>query len=137
MEIGDGVQMVADGLEGRRILIVEDEEMIAMLLEDYLQDFGCEVAGHATTVAAAISLIGEAGKLDAALLDMNLRGELVTPVAAKLAAANIPFCFMTGLGAGAATGFPDAPTIGKPFDQAQLKAALTRLFSKADAASAP
>jgi hypothetical protein len=68
---------------------------------------------------------------------MNLRGELVTPVAAKLAAANIPFCFMTGLGAGAATGFPDAPTIGKPFDQAQLKAALTRLFSKADAASAP
>jgi DNA-binding response OmpR family regulator len=121
-------------LTGRRILIVEDEEMIAMLLEDYLLDFGCELAGHAGTVAAALELIDQTPRLDAALLDMNLRGELVTPVATALVAAHVPFCFMTGLGADAATGFANAPTIGKPFDQAALRAALIQLWSTAAAA---
>ena len=121
-------------LKGRRILVVEDEEMIAMLLEDYLLDLGCELAGHAGTVSVAMSLIDQTPRLDAALLDMNLRGELVTPVATALAAANIPFCFMTGLGADAATGFADAPTIGKPFDQDGLRTALVRLISVAGAA---
>ena len=126
--------MNADLLDGRRILVVEDEEMIAMLLEDYLMDMGCKVAGHAVSVAGAISLLEEAKPFDAALLDMNLRGELVTPVAEALSAASVPFCFMTGLGADAATGFPNAPTIGKPFDQAGLRAVLTQLFSEAEVA---
>ncbi len=125
--------MDADGLKGRRILLVEDEEMIAMLLEDYLLDFGCEIAGHATTVAAAIRLVEQAQPFDAALLDMNLQGELVTPVAAALSIARIPFSFMTGMGAGAATGFPGAPTLGKPFEQGQLRTVLTRMFSEAEA----
>ena len=126
--------MDGEVLKGRRILIVEDEEMIAMLLEDYLLDFGCELAGHATTVAEAMSLVEEASPIDAALLDMNLRGELVTPVATALSAARVPFCFMTGLGAGAATGFPDAPTLGKPFEQGRLRAVLTQMFSAAESA---
>ena len=122
-------------LEGRRILVVEDEEMIAMLLEDYLQDMGCEFAGHAVTVADAMRILDGPQAFDAALLDMNLRGELVTPVATALSAAGIPFCFMTGLGADAATGFPSAPTIGKPFDQGRLRTVLTQLFSGVEPAS--
>ena len=116
-------------LQGRRILVVEDEEMIAMLLEDYLLDFGCEFAGHASMVAEAVSLIDGPVNFDAALLDMNLHGERVTPVALALSAAGIPFCFMTGLGVGAASNFPNAPTIGKPFDQGHLRAVLTGLFT--------
>ncbi len=134
--LGIGRHMKAGVLEGRRILVVEDEEMIAMLLEDYLMDLGCEVAGHATTVAGALGLVEQAQPFDAALLDMNLCGELVTPVANALSAAGIPFCFMTGLGADAATGFAEAPTIGKPFDQGGLRSALIGLFSKAEAAKA-
>ena len=101
-----------------------------MLLEDYLRDFGCEIAGHATTVAAAITLLDQVRPIDAALLDMNLRGELVSPVAQALTAIGVPFCFMTGHGANAATGYPGAPTLGKPFDQARLRSALTQLLSK-------
>ena len=107
-----------------------------MLLEDYLLDLGCAVAGHATTVAGALGLVAKVDALDAALLDMNLGGELVTPVADALSAAGIPFCFMTGMGAVAATGFVDAPTIGKPFDQGGLRNALIGLFTRIEAAKA-
>ena len=126
--------MDAGVLEGRRILVVEDEEMIAMLLEDYLMDLGCEVAGHATTVAGALGMVDQALPMDAALLDMNLGGELVTPVANALSLAGVPFCFMTGMGADAATGFAEAPTLGKPFDQSGLRNALVGLFTKVEAA---
>ena len=64
-----------------RVLIVEDEGMVAMLLEDMLDDLGCEVACSAASVAQAIGWLDEGGQLDAALLDVNLGNESVWPVA--------------------------------------------------------
>jgi CheY-like chemotaxis protein len=79
------------------ILVVDDETMIAMLLQDMLTDRGCNVVGPAGAVASAVALI-DAGErpLDGAILDVNLRGELVYPVADALLHRSVPFVFVTG-----------------------------------------
>jgi two-component SAPR family response regulator len=81
-----------------RILVVDDEIMIALLLEDVLVACGCKVVGPAGNVATAMSLIdgsGEAG-IDGAFLDVNLRGELIYPVVDALAARDVPVVFVSG-----------------------------------------
>ncbi|MEO6214828.1 MAG: response regulator [Sphingomonas sp.] len=79
-----------------RILIIEDEPLIAMMLEDFLDVLGKQLAGTADTVADALALI-EAGGIDAAILDVNLRGgEKSWPVADALMAKGVPFVFATG-----------------------------------------
>ncbi|MEO8374185.1 MAG: response regulator [Sphingomonas bacterium] len=79
-----------------RILIIEDEPLIAMMLEDFLDVLGKQLAGTADTVADALALI-EAGGIDAAILDVNLRGgEKSWPVADALLAKGVPFVFATG-----------------------------------------
>jgi DNA-binding response OmpR family regulator len=79
-----------------RILIIEDEPLIAMMLEDFLDVLGKQLAGTADTVADALALI-EAGGVDAAILDVNLRGgEKSWPVADALLAKGVPFVFATG-----------------------------------------
>jgi CheY-like chemotaxis protein len=79
------------------ILVVDDEAMIAMLLRDILEDRGCEVVGPAGAVAPALALIQAGGRaLDGAILDINLRGELVYPVADVLIQHGVPFVFVTG-----------------------------------------
>jgi CheY-like chemotaxis protein len=81
------------------ILVVDDEAMIAMLLEHMLLDCGCNVVGPAGAVASAIALIeANAETLDGALLDINLRGETVYPVADALMHRSVPFVFVTGYG---------------------------------------
>jgi len=75
------------------ILVVDDEALIAMLLEDMLLDLGCRVVGPASTVMKSMALIeAEGERIDGAFLDINLRGELVYPVADALAARNVPLC---------------------------------------------
>jgi CheY-like chemotaxis protein len=79
------------------ILVVDDEAMIAMLLQHMLLDSGCKVVGPAGAVASAIALIEANGEsLDGALLDINLRGETVYPVADALLSRSVPFVFVTG-----------------------------------------
>ena len=79
-----------------RILIIEDEPLIAMMLEDFLDVLGKQLAGTADTVADALALIA-AGGVDAAILDVNLRGgEKSWPVADALMAKGVPFVFATG-----------------------------------------
>lgn len=85
------------GLAGRRILVVEDEPLVAMLQEDMLTDAGCEVLGPAATVAEALALIAE-GRVDGAILDVNLGFEPVYPVAVALEALGTPFVFVSGYG---------------------------------------
>ena len=85
-------------LAGRRILIVEDEALVAMLVEDALLDAGAEVIGPVATVAEAMALL-DAGSPDGAVLDLNLAGETSTPVADLLAARGVPFVVATGYGA--------------------------------------
>ena len=103
-----------DALAGLRILVVEDEPLVSMLIEDLLLDMGCVVIGPASTVAQALALAEQ--RLDAALLDVNLGAEQVYPVADALAAADVPFAFITGYGRHGLVGaHRDRPTIRKPF----------------------
>jgi CheY-like chemotaxis protein len=111
-------------LQGRRVLIVEDELMIRMLLEDMLGDFGCVVAAEAGTIDAALALVRDTA-FDVAVLDVNVEGSVITPVAAELAARSVPFVFATGYGArGLPEGFTDRPVVQKPFEATALEHAL-------------
>ena len=116
-------------LTGRRILVVEDEALVAMLVEDALLDAGAAVLGPAATVAEALALLDrEPTPPDAAVLDLNLAGETSTPVADVLAARGIPFVVATGYGAsGLPSGHAHVPVLAKPYDPDELTAALRRL----------
>ncbi len=100
----------------KRILVVEDEPLIAMMLEDFLEILQKDVAGTADTVATALALI-ESGGVGAAILDVNLRGgEKSAPIADALAARGIPFVFATGGSADSELGeHADRPRLQKPF----------------------
>lgn len=99
------------------ILVVDDELMIAMFLEDMLVDLGCKVLGPASAVASAMALIeAEGHALDGALLDVNLRGELVYPVADALTRLDVPFVFVTGYaGHGIDPRYAAITAVAKPF----------------------
>lgn len=108
----------------RRVLIVEDEVLIAMMLQDMVADAGLEVEGVANSLDAGIELANRAD-FDLAILDVNLNGEEVYPVAEILQKRGIPFIFSTGYGAsGIRSGFDSAPQVLKPFQQNLLVAAL-------------
>lgn len=111
-----------------RILIVEDEPLIAMMLEDFLDALDRQVAGTADSVASALIEI-EKGGIDAAILDVNLRaGEKSWPVADALASAKVPFVLATG-GAGdmIVEGYRDRPILSKPFTIDAVEKALNGL----------
>ena len=115
---------------GPLVLIVEDELLIAMDLERTLGRHGYRVLGPATTVAAALRLLdGETP--DAALLDVNLRGEMVTPVAEALRARGVPFVLASAYDRAQLTAevLAGAPNVGKPANVRRLLAALTRAVS--------
>jgi CheY-like chemotaxis protein len=121
-------------LSGRRILVVEDEAMVAMYVEDMLTDMGCAIAGVAGSVEQALQLLtlGEAAGIDAAVLDVNLGGEKVFPVADALAAKAIPFVFATGYGAaGLEPRFATARVLAKPFGHEPLEEALVAMLGAA------
>ena len=117
-------------LSGRRILIVEDEMLILMMIEAMLADMGCEAVTTAATGDRAVSLIGEQ-VFDAAMLDVNLKGINSRPVADALAARGVPFIFSTGNdGLHAMDGYGDQPVLRKPFTNKDLIATLTKFFSR-------
>ena len=119
-------------LRDKRILVVEDEAIVAMLVEDELTNAGAIVIGPASSVEEALQLIeGTAsdGGLSAAVLDIHLDGERVSPVADRLAALGVPFLFATGYGVGCDTGGHDAPILRKLFHPAALITALEALAS--------
>ncbi|MEI4261569.1 response regulator [Roseovarius sp. D0-M9] len=108
-------------LKGRRILIVEDEILLALDLELFLESQGSNVLGSAKSVDAALALV-EAENPDAVTLDMNLNGESSAPVAAALQERGIPFVFVTG-NAGKDLDYPafhDVPLVKKPYDPTEL-----------------
>jgi CheY-like chemotaxis protein len=111
-------------LKGLRVLVVEDETLVAILLEDMLVDLGCTVLGTAHRIAKALDLVGRTSP-DAAVLDVNIAGDEVYPVAEALAARNIPFVFATGYGArGLSDGWRDRPIVQKPFQVEHLSQGL-------------
>jgi CheY-like chemotaxis protein len=113
-------------LAGRRILVVEDELMIAMLVEDMLTELGCAVVGPAHALAEALDLARTEVGLDAALLDVNLGGQPVFPVADALREKGVPAIFSTGYGdAGLRDIDRGSPVLQKPFRSGDLARALS------------
>lgn len=113
-------------LRGLKVFIVEDESLIAMLLEDILDEFGCEIVGSALTLRQAQEQAG-AVPADVAILDINLGGDPIFPVATTLVDRQIPIIFASGYGA---TTLPDQwrerPTLPKPFTSDQVISALMK-----------
>ena len=115
----------SEGVAGLKVLIVEDAMLLAVELEAGLIEAGAVIVGVASNVGEGLALAR--GEVDVALLDVNLNGESVTPVAALLAGRGVPFIFATGYGdaAPAPEGF-DAPVVRKPYNVGQIAAALAR-----------
>jgi DNA-binding response OmpR family regulator len=115
-------------LSGLKVLVVEDEPVIAMTLEEMLKTIGCSVVWHANGVTEALAMMRD-HKPDCAILDLYLAGELAYPIARWLDAARIPFVFAKGYGRRTILGeWASRPVIQKPFSiralQAKLEAAL-------------
>lgn len=115
-------------LAGLRVLIVEDEVIIAMLLEETLHDAGCVVIGPVPRVDKAME-VARAEPLDFALLDVNLAGEKVFPVAEVLVERAVPFVFLTGYGrSGLPATYAQRPALAKPFKLAALMRVIAALL---------
>ena len=112
-------------LRGLKVLVVEDEGSIAFLIEDMLQELGCEVVSSVAHIRAACEIAASAD-IDLGLLDVNLAGNPVFPVARILRERGIMFIFSTGYGAGGIPGeFISYPTLTKPFSIEDLHRAIT------------
>jgi len=120
-------------LSGKRLLVVEDEAFVALMLEAILEGFGCDVVGVAGTLSRGLEYAAdEALAIDGAVLDINLGGEKVFPVAERLLARGVPFIFCTGYGVdGVPRDFAGVPTIAKPYLEETLKSVLTAEIAKA------
>jgi len=113
---GFGVPTTYPALLGLEILLVEDEAVVAAMLEDMLADFGCILAGAAATVSEALASVEATTEIDAAILDVNLGGQKVFPVADILVARDVPIVFSTAYGtAGLTDRYPQARVIQKPY----------------------
>ncbi|HTH97100.1 MAG TPA: response regulator [Stellaceae bacterium] len=109
-----------ENAEPIRVLIVEDEIAVSMVMEDMLIDAGCIVVGSADRIETALA-IAETETIDVALLDVNLAGKAIQPVADTLSRREVPFVFTTGYGdASQVTGHSSRPVLRKPFTHRQL-----------------
>ena len=113
-----------------RVFLVEDESLVAMLIEDMLDEIGYSLAGHASSVTEGVNL---AQRVDAevCILDVNIAGVSVFPIAEVLAARGIPFLFSTGYGAaGIPPRWAGYTVISKPFDISTMAQALQALVER-------
>ena len=114
---------------GRSVLVVEDEMIVAWLLEDMLAELGCAVVGPAGSVNKALAMI-DAEAIDVAVLDVNLNGEMSYPIADALAARGVPFVFVTGYDKDRMLdGYRNFPVLQKPFHRMALSDTLARLLA--------
>jgi CheY-like chemotaxis protein len=117
-------------LAGLRVLVVEDEMMVSMLIEDMLDDLGCKVIGPASRLEEAIELANTV-EIDCAVLDVNLGGQPIFPLADILRAKGRPFAFATGYGdAGLREADRGSPVLQKPFREGDLARVLGELRAK-------
>ena len=111
-----------------RILVVDDEPLISMLMEDWLAELGCEVVGPARSVQQGLDIAGSA-ELDGAILDVNLGSDNSYAVAETLKKRGVPFAFATGDGSiDASAGFTNPILLSKPFDFEGVKTVLGKLL---------
>ncbi|MGH6671602.1 MAG: response regulator [Xanthobacteraceae bacterium] len=115
---------------GKRVLVVEDEPMIRLLLDDMLTDLGYTMAAEAGRLEEALT-VAKQGEFDVAILDVNLNGQPISPVADVLTARGVPFVFVSGY---ARRGIPEEhstiPLLQKPFQADGLARALAAIGQK-------
>jgi CheY-like chemotaxis protein len=110
--------------KGLRVLLVEDEAMIRMMVVDMIEELGHRVAAEAGRLDKALEL-ARSSEFDVAILDLNLNGEVIVPVAEAIQARGIPIIFATGYGAaGLPAEFGDRPALQKPFQLEALASAI-------------
>jgi CheY-like chemotaxis protein len=118
-------------LDGLKVLVVEDEMMVSMLIEDMLSDLGCQVVGPAARIEDALELVKSA-EIDCAVLDVNLGGQPIFPLADVLRERGAPFAFATGYGdAGLRDKDKGTPVLQKPFREIDLARILSELKTRA------
>jgi CheY-like chemotaxis protein len=120
-------------LSGLKLLIVEDEALVAMMLERMLTDLGANVVELAGNLTMGLALFDQPGmRLDAAVLDVNLGGDKVYPIAERLAEREVPFIFSTGYGIdGISRDFAHVPVLSKPFSPEALATTLRSVLPAA------
>ena len=113
-------------LHGLRVMILEDEALVSLLLEDMIEDLGCKVVGAFCRLDHALEAVANGAELDVAVLDVNVAGQHSFPLAETLALRGVPYVFATGYDE---SGLPDrwrgAATLRKPFLQEQVADALS------------
>lgn len=115
---------------GGSVFLVEDEAMIRMMVADMLEDLGYHVVAEAGEINEATRL-AQSSQFDIAILDVNLNGKVISPVAELIQSRNIPFVFATGYGAqGVPEEFRERPTLQKPFQMDTLKNVLDKTLSR-------
>jgi DNA-binding response OmpR family regulator len=115
-------------LEGVRVLVVEDEYFVAILIEEILESAGCTVRGPIPRLPEALDAVDHQD-YDAAVLDVNLAGERINPVADALSERHVPFLFVTGYGANALPSeYAERPCVQKPFRMGELLSALSNML---------
>jgi CheY-like chemotaxis protein len=114
-----------------RVVLVEDEFLVAMMLEDMLGDLGHQVVARAASLSEAKKVASEE-TFDLAILDLHLAGEQVYPAADIIRARNLPIIFSSGYGTGdLAAGYRNTPALAKPFTRAELASLLGKVFATA------
>jgi len=117
-------------LEGLRVLVVEDESMVSMLMEDMLQDLGCTVVGTVARFDDALKQATTGPAFDVALLDVNLNGKQTFPIAEALAVRGVRFIFATGYGESILPqSLQGGSILQKPFELEALERALRRAIA--------
>lgn len=112
-------------LENARVFVLEDETLVAMMIEDMLDALGCAIVGPFARLHAAEKALSAGETADVALLDVNVGGARSYPVAEALEAAGVPFVFTTGYDTeGLPEKWRDRPTLRKPFMSAELERTL-------------
>jgi CheY-like chemotaxis protein len=124
-----------NGAPALRILVVEDEPIVAMCLEDILSDLGCVTIGPAGRLADGLAL-AERERLDAAILDINLGGERSTAIAEALRVRAVPTAFASGYGV-PPEGFETLPLVEKPYRLGDIAGVLRLLLGPAAVAAGP
>lgn len=113
---------------GVRVLVVEDEGFVALMVEDMLRDLGCEIVASVARLTEARGIAASA-EIDLAVLDVNLHGQPSFPIAEILRGRGVPFIFSTGYGqSGLPLEFADRPLIAKPFSSTELRETIALAF---------
>jgi DNA-binding NtrC family response regulator len=117
-------------LQGKRILVIEDDIFLALCVGQALEEQGCAVIGPATSVQQGLKLV-EKTKVNGAILDINLNGEMVYPVAKELMDRNIPFVFTTGYSSlDVPSSYRSVPRLGKPVEAGVFIRVLENLLAE-------